>query len=61
MDSHPADHCSFADNHPDTTLFEVAQIAAPDGSQNKVMPQREGYVGSAPLTVRSPVSFAATD
>lgn len=36
MDSHPADHCSFADNHPDTTLFEVAQIAAPDGSQNKV-------------------------
>ena len=32
-DSHPADHCSFADNHPDAELFSMRKIPTPAGGQ----------------------------
>lgn len=37
QDSHPIDHCSFVDNHPDATAFAIIDIATPDG--NGYMPQ----------------------
>lgn len=38
LDSHPADHCSYADNHPGAELFSVVEIPSPEDS-SKTMPQ----------------------
>eukprot|EP00729_Bicosta_minor_P010683 gene10683-18058_t len=43
IDSHPADHCSFVDNHEGAEMFATKMISTPDGSDE--MEQVDSYSG----------------
>ena len=63
MDSHPADHCSFVDNHEGAEMFATKMISTPDGSDEmeQVMWPRHCVQGSEGWKMVKDLKVAKSD
>jgi len=64
QDSHPADHCSFVDNHDGAEAFSTVAIPAPDGSAetvDQVMWPRHCVVGTPGWEFHPDLAIPDTD
>jgi len=63
MDSHPADHCSFVDNHEGAEMFATKMISTPDGldEMEQVMWPRHCVQGSEGWKMVKDLKVAKSD